>query len=113
MPISFPVQEKYKKRNETLEGAEEIRGEDDRGVHLEQPVEDEDPDPTLLQDIDQGQLDEIEVIAGVMHDEKGEDGEVVEPGSPEDKGAVDDVADHRESKRWYHIQERPRQNSQA
>ena len=35
------------KRNET---------EDDRGVHLEQP--------------------EIEVIAGIMHDEKGEDVEV-------------------------------------
>ena len=45
IPISFPVQEKYKKRTETLEGVEEIRGEDGRGVHLEQP---EDPDPTLL-----------------------------------------------------------------
>ena len=93
IPISFPVQKKYKKRNETLEGAEEIRGEDDRGVHLEQPVEDEDPDPTLLQDVDRGQLDEIEVIAGIMHDEKGEDVEVVEPGSTEDKDAVDDIAD--------------------
>ena len=40
--------------NETLEGVEEIRGEDDRGVHLEQPAEAEDPDPTLLQDVDQG-----------------------------------------------------------
>ena len=60
IPISFPVQEKYKKRNETLEGVEEIRGEDDRGVHLEQPAEDEDPDPTLLQGIDQRQLDEVE-----------------------------------------------------
>ena len=77
--MSFPVQEKYKKRNETLEGVEEIRGEDDRGVHLvhlEQPVEDADPDSTFLQDIDQGQFDEIEVIAGVMRDEKGEDVEV-------------------------------------
>ena len=71
IPISFPVQEKYKKRNETLEGVEEIRGEDDRGVHLGQPAEDEDPDPALLQDLDQGQLDEIEVIAGIVHDEKG------------------------------------------
>ena len=77
IPISFPVQEKYKKRNETLEGVEEIRGEDDRGVHLEQPADDEDPDPTLLQDIDQGQLDEVEVIAGIVHNEKGEDVEVV------------------------------------
>ena len=57
IPISFPVQEKYKKRSETLEGVEEIRGEDDRGVYLEQPAEDEDPDPTLLQDIDQGRGD--------------------------------------------------------
>ena len=92
-PISFPVQEKYKKRNETLEGVEEIRGEDDRGVHLEQPAEDEDPDPTLLQDIDQRQLDEVEEIAGIVHDEKGEDVEVVEPESTEDKDAVEDVAD--------------------
>ena len=59
----------------------------------EQPAKDEDPDPTLLQDVDQGQLDEVEVIAGIMHDEKGEDVEVVEPGSREDKDAVDDVAD--------------------
>ena len=29
----------------------------------------------------------------MMHDEKGEDVEVVKPGSPEDKSAVDDVAD--------------------
>ena len=93
IPISFPVQEKYKKRNETLAGVEEMRGEDDRGVHLEQPAEDEDPHPTLLQDIDQGQLDEVEVIAGTMHDERGEDVDVVEPGSTEDKDAVDDVAD--------------------
>ena len=93
IPISFPVQEKYKKRNETLGGVEEIRGEDDRGVHSEQPAEDEDPDPTLLQDVDQGQLDEVEEIAGIVHDEKGEDVEVVEPGSTEDKDAVDDVAD--------------------
>ena len=27
-----------------LEGVEEINGEDDRGVHLEQPAEDEGPD---------------------------------------------------------------------
>ena len=40
-----------------------------------------------LRDIDQGQLDEIEVIAGIMHDEKGESS------SPEDKSAVDDIAD--------------------
>ena len=93
VPISFAVEEKRKKRNETLEGVEEIRGEDDRGVHLEPPAEDEDPDPTLLQDIDRGQLDEVEVIAGIMHDEKGEDVEVVAPGSKEDKDAVDDVAD--------------------
>ena len=93
IPISFPVQEKYKKRSETLEGVEEIRGEDDRGIHLEQPVEDEDPDPTVLQNTDQGQLDEVKVIAGIMHDEKGEGVEVVEPGSTEDKDAVDDVAD--------------------
>ena len=66
IPISFPIQEKYKKRNETLEGVEEIRGEDDRGVHLEQPAEDEDPDPTLLQGIDQRQLDEAEEIAGIV-----------------------------------------------
>ena len=79
IPISFPVQEKHKKRNETLEGVEEIRGEDDSGVHLEQPAEDEDPDPTLLQDIDQRQLDEAEEIAGIEHDEKGEDVEVVGP----------------------------------
>ena len=42
-----------------------------------------------MQDIDQGQLDEIKVFAGIMHDEKGEDVEVVEPGGPEDKSAVD------------------------
>ena len=33
------------------------------------------------------------MIAGIVHDEKGEDVEVVEPGSTEDKDAVDDVAD--------------------
>ena len=91
--ISFPVQEKYKTRNETLEGVEEIRGEDDRGVHVEQPAKDEDPDSTLLQDIDQGQLDEVEVIAGIVHNEKGEDVKVDRPGSTEEKDAVDDVAD--------------------
>ena len=69
-------------RNETLEGVEEISGEDDRGVHFQQPADDEDPDPTLLQDIDQRLLEEI---AGIVHDEKGEDVEVVEPGSKEDK----------------------------
>ena len=93
IPISFPVQDKHKKRNETLERVEDIRGEDDRGVHLEQPAEDEDPDPTLFLNIDQGQLDEVEEIAGIAHDEKGEDVEVVEPGSTEDKDAVVDVAD--------------------
>ena len=81
IPVSFPVQEKYKKRNETLEGVEEIRGEDDRGVQLEQPAEDEDPKPTLLQGIDQRQLDEVEEIAGIVRDEKGKDVKVVEPGS--------------------------------
>ena len=80
IPISFPVQAKYKKRNETLEGVEGIRGEDDGGVHLEQPTKNKNPDPTLLQDIDQGQLDEVEEIVGIVHDEKGEDVEVVEPG---------------------------------
>ena len=93
IPISFPIQEKYKRRNETIEGVEEISGEDDRGVHLEQPAEDEDPDPTLLQDIDQRQLDEVEEIAGIVHDEKGEDVEVLEPGSKEDKDTVEDVTD--------------------
>ena len=73
LPISFPVQEKYQQRNETLEGIEETRGEDGGDVH-------QDPDPTLLHDIDQGQLGEVEVIAGIMHDEKGEDVEVVELG---------------------------------
>ena len=33
------------------------------------------------------------MIAGIVHDEKGEDVEVAEPGSTEDKDAVDDVAD--------------------
>ena len=46
-----------------------------------------------MQDIDQRQLDEVEEIAGIVHDEKGEDVGVVEPGSKEDKDAVEDVAD--------------------
>ena len=33
------------------------------------------------------------MIAGIMHDEKGEDIEVVEPWSKESKDAVDDVTD--------------------
>ena len=33
------------------------------------------------------------MIAGIVRDEKGEDVEVVEPGSTEDKDAVDDIAD--------------------
>ena len=93
MPVSFPIQEKYKMKNETLEGVEQIDGEDDGGVHLEQPAEDEGPDPTLVQDIDQRHLEEVEEVAGVAHDEKGEDVEVIEPGSKEDKDAVEDVAD--------------------
>ena len=46
-----------------------------------------------MQDVDQRQLDEVEEIAGIVRGETGEDVEVVEPGSAEDKDAVDDVAD--------------------
>ena len=74
--------------NRAMQGRQEREVRTTRGNR-----ENEDPDPTLLQDIDQRQLDEVQEIAGIAHDEKGEAVEVVEPGSKEDKDAVEDVAD--------------------